>query len=398
MKIDGTSSALLDNGHNSSKPSSRTNSHRNIIQLSLLQNEAITLMTHLVDKGFGRMYVKLAVALKSLRHRCIPNVLDTSDFSIPTTTLPGMANWRRLRDFALLHGRDEIRKVRKLLDRADECLEILVPRIEGVRHPSHSASWEKQSVSGKRQGQELLHNKTDLNHHCDSSNINSNEDSSESDESDIDWEDGDEIEKNDSKSAARTQNLHLSAVEKTMAAMEKTVGNTLFSGGRLEIDFNRRVDEGCVNIGDNSISSNARRNLEKIVQKLSNRYLVRLSAWLDGLRNSDNLVWSESSSLVSLPPANDKLRLELIDSLSALKQDASTAIASASRLSIWVNETMNDAQAHSAQRNMRSRSRNGLLQLEGVPVVATGAEFSNRRIGRKNNKRKFQRIKINYKK
>lgn len=399
VKIDGSSSSTSrDSAHDSSE--ARKNSNRKIVQHAFLQKEAIALISHLVDKGFGRMYAKLAVAAKSLRHQCTTNtssLLETTTSTI--TTPPGMANWRKLRDFALLHGPKEIQKVRKLLDRADECLEILVPRIEGVRRPSPSSTsgGNGQSVYGEN---------------GDDGNINGDEDSSDGD--DIDWEDGNEIEKNGAKPASNEQNVHLSAVEITMAAMEKT-GSTLFSGGLLEIDFDRRVDdEECGNndgvvSGSDNLSSNvnkARGKLEKIVQKLSNRHLVRLSAWLDGLRNSDNLVVRvESASLVSLSPGNNDLRLELISRLSVLRQDVSTVISSASRLNIDAHNKGMNNQAHaarSAQNLAKNPNANVVASLEGVQAVSTSsarAELSKKRTPKtKNKQNRSRRIQINYKK
>lgn len=398
--------------HDSSDASLRTNSDRKIIQLALLEREASCLISHLVDKGFGRIYAKLAVAAKSLRHRCTTSLLETSDLTISTITPAGMANWRRLRDFALLHGHKEIQKVKKLLDQADECLEILVPRIEGVRRPSPLTCRKGLSVSEKndrskscQEGKEILGD--ELSNRCSIGNINVNKDSSESDEDGIDWEDGHEIENNIAKSANNEQDLHLSAVEMTMVAMERTAGNTLFSGGKLEINFDRRMDAEYGNDGvricSDDLASNekkARQKLEKIVRKLSDRHLVRLSAWLGGLRNSDNLrIESASPSLVSLSPGNKDLRLELVNSLSGLRQDASRVISSTSRLNIQVHQGMNKARARSAQTIGQNPNEKPVSSIEGTQSVTVRAEMAEKRISKKINKqRRFRRIQIKYRK
>ena len=411
VKMDGSTTRSTSSTSTSDRDSSeaRKNSNRKMVQHAFLQKEAIALVSHLVDKGYGRMYAKLAVAAKSLRHRCTTtsSLLDETLDSV--TTPPGMANWRKLRDFALRHGPKEIQKVRKLLDRADECLEILVPRIDGVRRPSPSTKTmpvNGPSVSGKIQS---------------NANIDGDEDSS--DEDDIDWEDGNEIEENGATSANKKQNVHLSAVEITMIAMEKT-GSTLFSGGALEIDFDRRVeDDECGNndgvvsgSSNNNLSSNAnqaaRGKLETIVQKLSNRHLVRLSAWLDGLRNSDNLVvLVESASLVSLTPSNNDLRLELIDRLSVLRQDVSTVVSSASRLNIDAhNKEPIGRQAAHAARSVLNLAQNStaidvvspaekVLQAVSNSSSSTRTELSKKRTLKKKNKQnRFRRIQINYNK
>ena len=156
-----------------------------------------------------------------------------------------------------------------------------------------------------------------------------------------------------------------------------------------------------VRIGSDDLASNekkARQKLEKIVRKLSDRHLVRLSAWLDGLRNSDNLrIESASPSLVSLSPGNKDLRLELISSLSGLRQDASRVISSTSRLNIQVNQGMNEARACSAQTIDQNPNEKPVSSLEGTQSVTVRAEMTKKRIPKKINKqRRFRRIKINY--
>ncbi len=369
-------------------------SNRKLVQLALLQKEAISLMTHLLDEGFGAKYIKLAVATKSLQHRCNTSVLETLDLDNSIAPTPqGMANWRKLRDFALVHGRKEIPKVAKLLDRADECLEILVPRIDGVRRALVSRREELRTGE--------THN--DQKQGADNPRDSGNDNVSESDDDDIDWEDGDEIDANDT-----TQ--HLSAVEQTMAAMEKTAGSTLFTGGRLEIDFDKRLDdetlarENDTNGNQASKENQARTTLEKIVRRLSTRHLVRLSAWLDGLRNSDNLVLSEeSASLVSLSPSKESLQLELIRGLSALKQDISTVLSSASRLNIKAQKqdegvatipTLSETNSATVPNGPSS-----LLPFQGMAAAPPARRASaNGPAQKKSKQKKFRRIQINYNK
>ena len=347
-----------------------TNSNqRTILQLSLLQKEAIALISHLLDKGYGSIYAKLGVAAKSLKHRCCPTVAvgAASAFGI------GIANRRNLRDVALRYGRKEIQKVEKLLVVAEELLLILVPRFVP------RITDQKETTATSR----ICENDS-----CANPNTNAAKtDGSDNDDSDIDWEDGgdesDGDHKNDDKTDATklssgddgNQNHekelhHLSAVERTMVAMEKTSGTTIFSGGNLEIDFDRRAEDGDYEGNGNNNSSNntnnvhgagigmfntannlpvvskdtlaARKKIQEIAQKISDKHLVRLSAWLDGLRNSDGLVARavnenehdelSAASLVSLSSEKNALRLELIAKLSVLKQEISRVLSSTSRL------------------------------------------------------------------
>lgn len=361
--------------------SREANSNRKLIQLALLQKEAIVLMTHLLDKGFGKKYAKLKVATKSLQHRCNTRLLETLDLEDSMASTPqGMANWRRLRDFALVHGAKEIPKVTKLLDRADECLEILVPRIDGVRLVS--------------QRKELHTRKDEKAGHQDSGKTNINVDDDESDDDDIDWEDGDDAK--DTTTAIQ----HLSAVEQTMAAI-KTAGSTLFTGGRLEIDFDKRLeDDTRENNNNNSQSSEhqVRARLETIVRRLSTRHLVRLSAWLDGLRNSDNLVL-ESASLVSLSPAKESLRLELIRRLSTLKQDISNVLSSASRLNIHgTNEAATGPETTAVPNGTATTTSLPLPGMPAAPPARRAGGSVNGPAPKKSKPKKIRRIQINYNK
>ena len=376
------------------------NSDSKIIQLVLLQKEAISLINMIVDRGFGKMYSKLAVAAKSLRHRCATSLVESSDLPLSMMTSPDMANWRRLRDFSLLHGRKEIQKVRKLLDKADECLEILVPRMGGIKLPTFSSSAGANRDEGYLEEVNSSNNQ-DSNHNHGNENIDDGEDYS--DDGDIDWEDGDEIEEYDAKTKKDEKNLHLSAVERTMVAMEKTGEGILFSGGRLEIDFDRQAKEEC---GDNEAGNinddhaleinKVRRRLETIVRKLSIKHLVRLSAWLDGLRNSDNLVKTESSSLVSLSQENSDLRLELIDQLSALRQDVSRIISSAMRLNIKAHKGTNEVHTN-PNRNIANLRNGNVVSLRGR--VQAVPQFSNQSLPKKTNTHdRFRKIKIKFKK
>ncbi|VEU39546.1 unnamed protein product [Pseudo-nitzschia multistriata] len=310
---------------------------------SLLQAEAIALVADLLARGHGRAHERLRVAARGLAHRCSP----PSGGSPMGASRRGDSDLRALRDAALKHGAREAGRVEGLLERAEEALLVLVPRFV-PRAAEHGGG------ESNRKGNDKDNN----------GNGNGSDDDDDS-ESDIDWEDGDDggdAIGSDVPDAAANANdsSHLSAVERTMAAMKTTSGTTLFQGGALEIDFDRRAagehDDGKGGLppGAAEVPSReaqaARRRLAAIVRRLSERHLVCLTAWLDGLRNSDGLVpagnnnnnnnnSSSSSanearpaSLVSLSREQTALRLETIERLSALKQDVSRVLSSAARL------------------------------------------------------------------
>jgi len=331
--------------------SSSASASRTLRQRCLLQKEAMALVSHLLDKGYGKHYSKLGVAAKSLCQRCSSSVVnEVSEESWAATSGNSAAQRRNFRDLAILHGPKELSKVERLLDKAEDCFLVLVPRFVPTRM---IADGNHGGNSNTNKADKTEHSGNADHHREDRTGSNGDGGSgsgSDSDESAIDWEDGNEDQENDNTEDQERQ--HHSAVERTMAAMEQTSGTTLFEGGALEIDFDRRTDEheavpknatpAAVTAASRD-SVRARRRLRAIVRKLSDTHLVRLSAWLDGLRHSDGLKAvvhrgndndkdNHAASLVAVSSETNALRRERIEELSAAKHDIARVVASASRL------------------------------------------------------------------
>jgi hypothetical protein len=290
-------------------------------QLPLLQREASMLLSYLVDQGYAKLYPKIGVAALRIRQQC-PN-LGASDPS----TISNMSDWRRLRDIALTHGEEEIRRVQKLVDRSHACLEILVPRVG-------------QTPASIHKGEEVK------------------DEAAEEDEDDIDWEDGDDFE--DGSSFMSSNMEHLVAVERTLAVMESTGG---LRGGEMEVDFGKSDDTDDVE--NTQQNPKTLTTFKKCVKLLAVRHMTRLSMWLDGLTNADNLV-IDSSSLVSLPSDVAHLRNNLVERLSDLKRTISSILSSASRLSVETVEAGNPSSSASsthvvAPRLCDNSGRNSLV-------------------------------------
>jgi hypothetical protein len=309
------------------------------LHLPLLQGEAISLLSYLLDNGYGRVYPKIGVAYTSLRHQC-PN-LDV----VPMSGIGGMATWRKFRDIALLYGEKEIERVDKLLQRANRYLEVLVPRVGIIGNDTETTT---TTFLTDRKPQQSGHDSDDVD------KDNENNDADE-EESDVDWEDGDGLEENGGAMfGGRTnQAMHISAVDKTMAAME-SAGTILLRGGELEIEFGAQTCDGnysntITDDGDDNgpprtvLDPKVRKNLEKCIQKLSRNHLPRLTAWLEGLRNADILVMT-SSSLVSMSSESRKQRLDLVERLSEVKQQIANTLSSASRLNLDVTKLQQQQQ------------------------------------------------------
>ena len=298
------------------------NPEKSTKELPLLHREAYALLSYLIDKGYSDMYPKIGVALKSLRHQC-PH-LEVSEVSDVTS----IAEYRRLRDLALRYGQEELEHVEKLLRRADECLEILVPRVgtqENNLDSSTANTTESQTARDKS-------NKNIDDNEAISGDGGSDDD--DDDESDIEWEDGDE------ESITGHDESHISAVERTILAMEASA-TTVLRGGELEIDFDQNAEDVQVDTAvDQAQKATILKKLRKCIQRLSNPHFIRMNAWLNGLRNADSLVLQPgSASLVTLSSEQATLRALLIEQFTQSKQEVSRIISSASRLNVEAPKT-----------------------------------------------------------
>ena len=233
----------------------------------LVQQEAARLLSETSDR-FGTHYPRLTVAARFLEEReGIVLSRSSTTSSTGTTNASGladlvsnnaMAELRRGRDLAMAkigkaHGR-----IRKILSRADECFEILVPRIGGIG----SAPYPDQSVvalTSKGLGDD-------------------GDEDDEEDDDDIDWEEGDDDDKAVGASKAHLPEDHEKAVERTLAQMGRSRG--IVDGG-IEISLGRGGDAdatgGGIDGGASAVTAAAARDmLGRCAQLLSETHMPRL--------------------------------------------------------------------------------------------------------------------------
>ena len=328
------------------------------IQLPLLQREAYYMLSRLISDGHADRYPKIAVAAARLRHQC-PNSTKALDGMSAQNN--NMTEYRRLRDVALLYGEKELGALRKLFVRSNQYLETLVPRL---------TTTAKTSTSNNN-GNDNIKDGLGMKDHDIHPSDNENDDDEES----IDWEDGDDFEDdysigNNTKNIDSQQKdmedriLHVSAVDRTIATMQSTLHNRQ----EIEIDFSKSRNESndssipdaereaTSNNDDNDVQRQrkniAKQKLRTCVQKLSNVHLPRLTAWLDGLRNSDNLTIEKSGSLVLLSSENIGKKVEYIDLFSDFKQEVSRILAASSRLEISHQRTDNNNNNNQSQMTL----------------------------------------------
>jgi len=302
--------------------------------LPFLQWEGDFWLNHLVEKGYGRIYPKIQVAVQRLRQRCptleaMNNVSST--FSDSTSSIN---DWRRIRDVALINGEKEIKYVEKWLSRAYTYMEILVPRLGVITEGDDSLNHKSEKCVERRE-------------------TNTKNDDDEEEEDDVDWEDADDF--NDDTANAHSPDLdHFYAVERTLAAMESSG----LRDGAIEIDFRdnpekKAADEMDMKRSDTVSEEERRRATAKLrdcLSILAKTHLPRIALWMEGLTNADNLV-VRNRSLVSLTSDVATKRSDLLNRLVELRGNISGVLSSAKQLQFDV-----DSHATSERQEMATRA------------------------------------------
>lgn len=261
-------------------------------------------LLHDVAQSFGDKYQSVAIAAQRLEQLCPNLITGTAASAAKTIFLPEL---RRLRDEAIAHSEKLESMVRKKLDKAYGCIDILAP---GVTHEASAAP---------------------------EANMDTNSKGSEDDDS-IDWEDGcDEGSNTDD---------HEANVERTLQTMAATGG--LHEGG-LEIDFSATVDDS------NERQDNVKNRLSKLVFGLEKKYLPRLTSWVDALLQADSLVAASltSTTFVRFSDMQIQQRRASLDRCLRLKQQISNLITSSRRLGVEEQQQ----QTHSTQARVTSQTR-----------------------------------------
>lgn len=293
--------------------------------LPYLHLEAHHWLTHLVEKGYGQFYPKIQVASQRLRQQ-FPHlqVIDaTPSHKYTASTFTSMADWRKIRDIALEHCDEEVARVERLIDQSHQYLEILVPRLGA--EPSSKA----HQLGSKHSQQGIPIETQENSESCDP-------------DDDIDWEDAGDDFDDGTRDIPLPSFEHFAAVERTLAAMESVGG---LRGGELEIDFREdQQQKEEIYEFDCPIDSKTEQErvetlakFQKCVKSLSRRHIPRLTVWLEGLANADNLVLGETS-LVSLPSEVSARRNLVVNQLMALKLSVLSILKSAAKLHVGDDE------------------------------------------------------------
>ena len=319
----------------------------------LVQQEAVQLLASLSDR-FGSYYPRLTVAARYLEER--EGIALWQSFSSSSSSSSAnsggsglgdlvsnnaMVDLRRGRDMAMAKVDKAYGRIRKILDRADECFEILVPRIGGRGGaPVREAMQDAITLASKWRGDD-----------------GDESDEEDDDEDGIDWEEGDDDDDDDDDDGIyKAPKDHEKAVERTLAQMERSRG---IEDGAIEIrlgnngDVDAESSGGGVDGASSVTTAATRKMLGRCVQLLDEKHMPRLAFWLDCLHKADNMVIQQAvqhaentlatvhASLVAMPPLLRKKRSETLKVVSALKSDCVNAMTSACQLGIGSSSTLN---------------------------------------------------------
>ena len=295
----------------------------------LWQQEGHKLLLYLLRENYGDLYPKLAVAEQYLRQACsledvdaIPSTGDGENGDAEMIT-NNMATLRKLRDIAMDHGEEEMRRVNRLIQRCHRCMDVLVPRLGEADDSTTGRALEPNvPASGN-----LL--------------LDVDGDDNDGEDGEIDWEDGWEAEEEESAlEISNDEGLkdrgHASAVEETLQAMAAMAGG--FKDGVLEIDMN---GEDTTNPSDEPLSTTppvdmlaARKRFKKCAGFLADRHLPRIRAWLEGLAKADRLYSNHTKSLILMPFEHEQQRDQLRKNVVAMRTQVLSVMESAARLGL----------------------------------------------------------------
>jgi hypothetical protein len=354
----------------SSSSNSRTDHTKNDFDPTkqrLWQKEGHLLLLQLLDENYDELYPKLRVAEQYLRQSCLfllphhnndchPSSLSSMPFVDDEGTTTNMNSLRKLRDIAMEHGAEELRRIELLLQRCHNCMNVLVPRIGDDNDNASNTIKNTQTFSTTKSNPikeaatmpatgDSLGISTDGN-----DNDDDDDDDDDDDNNDINWEDGWEVEEEEAIHN-NDETSHAKAVERTLEAMSYMGG---FRTEGLQIDFDMAAQQFDMhptthsavanNSTDHEAITKARERFTKCARFLSDRHLPRIGAWLEGLAKADRLcLHSPPSPAASSNPVRSLLLMspqqgqecdELRDKLIHIKAQVRAVLKSASQLGL----------------------------------------------------------------
>jgi hypothetical protein len=419
--------------------STKTNEN-DILEVRLWQRESFVILQQLAFQ-FDDLYPKLTVAVQRFEQLCplVQSAEPTESSAVgnddnPAPTLRVVPNshgisdassYRATRDAALSNASGLERRARKLVAQANAYIDFLVPRVTDA--PIQAMPNMSSSATSTVDATFLATSSATMH----PSSFGDGKDTDDEDDDDaVDWEDGlDDDFVLEQKPPARTEVSHAVAVELTLAVMKHTGGLT---GGELEIDFAAPPplpppDSSDVAQGQDQSETIAgiRERLQGVARVLEQRYMTRLSLWMEALSQADHLVGvtkeqkcaaaggigvasQAAVALVSMSRAEIQRRNDVFHLVQTLKLDVASVLSSVRRLGLNNNGNSTSSDNNSGSRTDGVSStlhRNELRRTPGL-LISQGrnpallANINRRRDVKRttNIPHKRNRIQIKYRK
>lgn len=291
-----------------------------------------------VSTRFKTIQPTLVIAGRYLEEQKGISLVAGTQSALKRKTNVGMIELRRMRDVALKFADKETDRIRKLLRKVDSCFETLVPRF------GHSSASSDPVIPIRSEDEALNDDKeTDLL---------VVEEEAQSDDDDIDWEDGDNGDNGEELVHSNDKEDHMARVERTLAVMKQSGA---IQSGILVVDFDIHSGQSSLVEAPNtdaeadSAATKAREQLSKCIEKLSKRQ-KRISLWIDAIVSADNMTDSNRiraashpenqsglSSVIILPESIRKKKPSVIRTLTDCKSAISTAISAGKKIGIHNN-------------------------------------------------------------
>jgi len=297
------------------------------------QQEGLKVIKDLSTR-FKTIQPTLVIAGRYLEEQKGISLVAGTQSALKRKTNVGMIELRRMRDVALKFADKEADRIRKLLGKVDSCFETLVPRF------GHSSA-SSDPVIPIRSEDEALNDDKEIDLLV--------VEEVQSDDDDIDWEDGDNEDNGEELVHSNDKEDHMARVERTLAVMKQSGA---IQSGTLDVEFGIQSGQSSLLEAPNtdaeadSAVTKAIEQLSKCIEKLSKRQ-KRISLWIDAIVSADNMTDSNRiraashpesqpglSSVIILPESIRKKKPSVIRTLTDCKSAISTAISAGKKIGI----------------------------------------------------------------
>lgn len=361
-----------------------TSEDKNMINIVKMQEDGLR-MLDTMSQCHSTYKPKLRIACRFLEEqKGIKKRLTIKESSESSARFAfNVVDLRKMRDIAIKHGRKEVRKVKEIVKRLDECFYVLVPRFghgtvdKQVGTFSTNDNEDNDSIDWE-DGDDIEHDNVDW------------EDGDNIEDDNIEWDDGDHtIEK---------QGSHSMEVEKTLAVMEKS---GIFKNGSLAVpigsDFSHLLTTDP-NIKQNQ-AIDKKKDVVRYVNLLNKRHAPRISEWVHALTTADMMVessdeshgWKSNASLIIMPASKRIQKGKILHALLKTKMEIARALLLASKI---VSPTSADGSTLQPLTTERDNKGKNNLKIRGISICQTNDDNSKQPQQQKNRKKKTLQIRL----